>query len=82
MGSCIDLIDPVERVQFRVAFQENAELVLDMLEVMRVEAAHSAEPEAVRFIAGVGDTMAAFLHTYRRSSASAAQASGSSAGSG
>jgi hypothetical protein len=78
MGSCIDLIDSAERVQFRVAFQENAELVLDMLEVMRIEAAHSAEPEAVRFIAGVGDTMAAFLSAYRRSSATAAEGFGSS----
>jgi len=66
MGSCIDLIDSAERAQFRVAFQENAELVIDMLEVMRIEAAHSAEPDVVRFVSGLADTVSAFLHTYRR----------------
>lgn len=68
MGSCTDLIDPVERIQFRVAFRENAELVLDMLEVMRIEAAHSAEPDAVRFVNGLADTVAAFMFAYLRSS--------------
>jgi len=72
MGSCIDLIDPAERVQFRVAFQENAELVLDMLEVMRVEAAHSAEPDAVRFVNGLAETVTAFMFAYLRSSTSSA----------
>ena len=64
MGCCIDLIDSAERAQFRVAFQENAELVLDMLEMMRVEAAHSAEPDVVRFVSGIADTISAFLHAY------------------
>jgi len=71
MGCCIDLIDSAERAQFRVAFQENAELILDMLEVMRIEAAHSAEPDVVRFVSGMADTMSAYLHAYRRASMNA-----------
>jgi len=49
-----------EQAQFREAFHDNMDLVLDILEAMRCESTFAADPTAALFLGGIQQALNAF----------------------
>lgn len=60
MTAGTDILDTAERAQFREAFHDNLDLILDMLEAMRCESTYAAEPTAALFLGGIQQALNAF----------------------
>ena len=57
-GTCS--LSAPEQAQFREAFHDNLDLVLDILEAMRCESIFAADPTAALFLGGVQQALNAF----------------------
>jgi hypothetical protein len=53
-------LDAAERALFREAFEENLDLLLDILEAMQCESTHAADPTSAQFLGGVHQALHAF----------------------
>lgn len=62
MRAAANTLDAAEEAQFREAFHDNLDLVLDILEAMRCESTHAADPTSAIFLAGMHQA----LHAYGR----------------
>ena len=53
-------LDAGEQTQFREAFHDNLDLVLEVLEAMRCESNHASDPTSAMFLDGVHQALHAF----------------------
>lgn len=61
----IAMLNPEERTQFVEAFEDNLDLMLDLVEAVRSESANVHDKPAAEFMTGVSQVIRAFRSSHR-----------------